>query len=353
MANIRNYKSNDEKKIVELFNDIFQQNRSIEQWKWQFRDNPAGNAIIALAEDADELIGQCTLIPSRIVIGQRELLGGQSVDAMTHKDYRRKGYFEKLSLLSYCIGKEQGIAFRYSFPSPPTLDGLLSKMGGTLICKTPVYIQIHKVASFVNLFCNNMKVSNIVGALIEKALIMIKPNNLKRTNMYTISQVRYFDEEFDNLWDRHKVKCENLTVRSGEFLNWRIANHPCVTYKTFKAVKGALLGYIILKIETKKVRGKYLLKVGTIIDMITSEDGVAEELLAVATEHFTFEGVDFVSAWVTDNSFYKNTFKKAAYFRTNSSIPFVLKKINNGIFLPADIYKKEKWYLMPIESDSY
>ena len=67
--------------------------------------------------------------------------------------------------------------------------------------------------------------SVFIGALIERVFKMIKPNKLKRTYVYKTDQVQYFDQEFDELWDKCKDKYGNLTVRSSEFLNWRTAKH--------------------------------------------------------------------------------------------------------------------------------
>ena len=37
---IRRYKEGEEKEINDLFNQIFNEKRPIEEWYWKFRDNP-------------------------------------------------------------------------------------------------------------------------------------------------------------------------------------------------------------------------------------------------------------------------------------------------------------------------
>lgn len=47
---LRSYRSGDEGKINEMFNEVFRQNRDIRHWHWKYRDNPHGPSIISLAE---------------------------------------------------------------------------------------------------------------------------------------------------------------------------------------------------------------------------------------------------------------------------------------------------------------
>ena len=50
---IRSYRSGDEIKINEMFNEVFGQKRDISHWHWKYRDNPNGPSVISLAESAE------------------------------------------------------------------------------------------------------------------------------------------------------------------------------------------------------------------------------------------------------------------------------------------------------------
>ena len=88
MIDIRKYKNGDENKILTLFKDVFKIERNRDYWKWLYLDNPATDPIIALAEDEEKIVGQCTLLPTKMKIDKEEVLVGQSIDTMVDKDYR-------------------------------------------------------------------------------------------------------------------------------------------------------------------------------------------------------------------------------------------------------------------------
>ena len=97
LIDIREYKSGDEKGILNLFNEIYTASREEEYWRWQFMENPWGESVIVVAEEDSKIIGQCTLIPTKIIINDKEILAGHSVDTMISKEYRGKGIYEKMA----------------------------------------------------------------------------------------------------------------------------------------------------------------------------------------------------------------------------------------------------------------
>ncbi|KAB3534168.1 GNAT family N-acetyltransferase [Alkaliphilus pronyensis] len=351
MALIREYKPGDEAKILKLFNDIFKMDRSMEHWLWKFRDNPFNTSTIALAEEADEIIGQCTLLPSAMKIGEDNITGGQSIDAMIHKDYRRQGYYEKLSLYSYELGEKKSIKFRYSFPSPSTLEGILKKLGGTLVCKIPVYVKVINANGFVAIFIKNKTLAKLFSQPINTLLRIIKKSKLKTDYKYKINEVNDFDKGFNELWLSFKDRFKNLTVRDSQYLNWRICSHPDINYRVFKATDEKLMGYIVLKLEEKRVRGKYPMKVGTIVDLIALNSTATEELISKAVEFFQENKVDYGAAWGLEHMQQTPILKKAGFIKTKGSIPFAVKGFDNS--LDELLYNKSNWYLMPIETDTY
>ena len=60
---IRNYKGGDELKIVELFEKVFNQKLSLDQWNWRFAQNPVDNHLISLMWDTDKLVGHYAVSP--------------------------------------------------------------------------------------------------------------------------------------------------------------------------------------------------------------------------------------------------------------------------------------------------
>jgi hypothetical protein len=355
LVNIREYKNGDEKGIIPLFNQIFDTNRQENYWHWQFMENPAEKPIIVVAEDDSKVVGQCTLLPSKMTVKGEEILGGQSIDTMVSNDYRRQGIYEKMAFTSYDMGIERGIKIRFGFPSKPALQGLLEKLGGTLITDIPLYLKIYRLDNFLASIIKLKFLSKILaipGMLLVRLIYRETKINIKEK--YEMKEIQNFNEDFDKLWDRIKIDSPIMSNRDSKFLNWRIKDHPNIQYKTFGAYKdGELKGYMILKVENRKVKGKFDIKLGSIVDMIAINEDVILGLYNKSKEYFKDVQTDLVVCWATDSMKYKDIFMKLGFFKTKSEIPFVVKDLIGNKELENLIIDEKNWYIMPIESDIY
>ena len=354
MAELRPYKIGDEEGIVKLFNEVFNKNRNVEYWKWEFLKNPYGQGVMALEDENGRIVGQCTLLPSKMQLGGREVLGGQSIDAMVHKDFRRRGYYEHMAFYSYELGIKRDIKFRYGFPSKPALQGILEKLGGSLVCDIPLYMDVYRIDNLMEDLIKNKILSKILAV---PAMLMVKIYRgkvIKSKNTYEIEEITSFDNRFDEFWKEVKDKYPTMTARESVFLNWRVKDHPTIPYKTFAAVKdGNIKGYIIFKVEEKLVRGKYPLKFGSIVDLVGENEDVIVCLYEKAKEYLKTDGVNFTVCWILNGMIYGETIKKLGFIKTKSTIPFAVKNLTENHEIDSYIFEEKNWYLMPIESDIY
>lgn len=53
---VREYREGDEIEINRLFNEIFGASRSLDEWRWKFRDGPANAPVIAVAESGGQIV---------------------------------------------------------------------------------------------------------------------------------------------------------------------------------------------------------------------------------------------------------------------------------------------------------
>ena len=94
---IQMYQAGDEFAIVDLFETVFQRPWSLEQWKWRFGNNPAGNHKIALMWDKKVLAGHYAVSPVNMYLNESPLKTALSLTTMTHPDYGGRGVFKALS----------------------------------------------------------------------------------------------------------------------------------------------------------------------------------------------------------------------------------------------------------------
>lgn len=356
LVEIREYKNGDEKGIIPLFNDVFKADRNEEYWHWQFMENPAKEPVIIVAEDDSKIVGQSTLLPTKMTIKGEELFSGQSIDTMVSKDYRRQGIYEKMAFDSYDIGRDKGIEFGFRFPSKPALEGALKKLDGTLVEEIPLFMNAYRLDNFLTAIVKIRAIAKILAIPIQLVIktVLFREKRIKIKENYEMKEIDDFNEDFDELWLRLKDNAPIMSKRDRTFLNWRIKNHPTNQYKTIGAyLDKELVGYIVLKIEERKLRGTFKASLGSIVDIIGVNEDVLAALYYKAKEYFKKEKTDFVVVWATSSMKYRELFTKLGFFKSKSTVPFVVKDFTEDKKWEDIITQEKNWYLMPIESDFY
>ena len=123
----RSYRPGDEVLINELFREVFNQPRGLDQWYWKYRDNPYGSYIIMLSTTSDGVIAahyagypvKVTCCPAGLS-ELKEFTTYQLGDKMTRRHFRNIG-FGKTSLIAKTYThfktahKKPDIPFAYGF----------------------------------------------------------------------------------------------------------------------------------------------------------------------------------------------------------------------------------------------
>lgn len=355
LVDIREYRNGDEKGILSLFNEIYSASREGSYWKWQFMDNPWGESVIVVAEENSTIIGQCALVPTMIITKDGEVLAGHSIDTMVSKEFRGKGIYEEMAKKSYELAIQKGIKLRIGFPTNQALRGLLGDIGANLVGDIPLFIKPYKLDNFLSSIIKPSILAKIISVPSILFLKFIYKERKTKTNKpYIFKEVYEFNEDFDILWDRIKTNSPIMTKRDSKFLNWRIKNHPKNNYKTFGAyLDEELVGYMIVKIEERSLRGKSDVKLGSIVDMVGIEEGILAGLYFEAKKYFKSEGTDFVVSWASASMRYRQLLVKLGFFKSRSAIAFVVKDLRDDEELKNYVVDEKNWYIMPIESDIY
>lgn len=355
MTQIREYKDGDEEGILNLYKGVFKVERELEYWKWLYLKKPETYPIIALAEDDSKIIGQCTLLPTEIDIKGERVLAGHSIDTMVDSDYREKGLHKILAEKTYDIAKDKDIKIRIGFPNNAAITGLLGSIGATLTTGIPLYMNIYKLDNFLTSVFKIRplaKVLSLPGTLLMK--ILYRDKNHKPEKNYEIKEIIEFNEEFNDLSDLVSQDNKIMTSRTSSFLNWRIKDHPSIDYMTKAAyLDNKLMGYIIMKIEDRRLKANVNSRLGSIVDLIAIDSDVATALNQEAKKYFKDKDVDFAAMWATESFKYKDVFSQSGFHKSKSTIPFVVKDLTEDERFKDIIGNESEWYLMPIESDFY
>src|SRR6185503_2483682 len=91
---VRAYQPGDEHEILSTFNRVSArvdpgfQPRTLEFWRWRFRDNPSGSRILLAFTEEGRVAGQLACIVNRMRLDGRAACFGQGVDQMSDASLR-------------------------------------------------------------------------------------------------------------------------------------------------------------------------------------------------------------------------------------------------------------------------
>lgn len=319
---MRKFKEDDGEQILSLLNLVSGKKRDLTWWEWFYLRNPIGQPVIWVAEDGGKIIGHRAFVPFEVKVGDRFVLAGQAVDTVTHPDYRKRKIFTSLTQKGLEEAKVLNYSFIFNFPNENSLPGYL-KLGWKKIGQMPMLIKMLKW----NLFLRKKKLPE-----------------------YSIKEISFFDDNFDDLTRQNSNQQMFLVSKRREYLNWRYIDNPSSKCGSFSLWKGhQLVGYIILNCRTKN--GK---KMGSILEFFVLPEHLsgAMNLIDLAIEHFRRMRMDLIVIW--PNSFSKGIIKALKSFGFHywplSKSRFVLKDIH--LREPA-IFNIENWYISLGDLDTY
>lgn len=303
---VRPYKFGDEENIVRLHNSIFSQGRTLEQWRWQYLNAPAGKSIIYVISDGVEIIGHFAIIPLLGWYRDKEILTGKAEGGMVKKEARflvaRKQLFKKMIQHASEDAFRQGISLIWGLTNSPR-DFV---KGGFRHIGTVKALQ--KDLSF------RRAIRNTIAALrshhSESVRLPLpfasspfrakgKPPTLKGS--FTVVSQKPLAADLDRLWEKARNRCGLTLARTNDFLGWRFLDNPFCKSEFLVAICDLTpLGYMAYSCIAQGGS-----KAGYILDYCVAPehtDFTLSRLLKHTNRILRRLGADYVSCWSLDNS---------------------------------------------------
>ncbi len=218
LVTIGPYEEGDEHGILELFKTVFKVDRTLDQWNWEFRDNPNGMHIFLGKLEDGTVVSQYTGLLTQAKVFDRDVLFSQIVDSMVHPQCRgglkKKGLFA-LTLLnhSYRHGHLEDECVQMGLPNP--LAYRLGSQTCYYVPMTKAYVHYKPV----NPEDAQPEVQDEVKALGVR---------------FKVAMTEQFSEDHDDLWARVKDKHRIITWRNRDFWTWRYTKNPHFDYVTLE-----------------------------------------------------------------------------------------------------------------------
>ncbi|MGV8995277.1 MAG: GNAT family N-acetyltransferase [Flavobacterium sp.] len=314
---LRDYKEGDEHLIIELFELVFKQKMSLNQWLWRFRQNPAGKHMIKLMWEGEQLIGHYAVSPVIMMVDGVETLTAHSLTTMTHPDFGGRGIFKALSLALYDdLENKLGCKAIWGYPNNNSHFGFIKSLGWS-----------------------NIAVIHTLG---------MEANQLKINENIINSKV------FENFSSDHSEfvqskLAENFPVyidRSQAYLNWRFVEKPAVAYKKFEFEHQGKKGVIVTKVYPSNQPNKFDLN---IVECFMDDYSNLHNCIDFIIKEYALE---FARITVWRNLFDKDHLE----FEKNGFVPvapqtYLGARIHSR--MPASFENYKNWYVAMGDSDVF
>jgi hypothetical protein len=268
---IRPYRPGDEHAILRTFNLVFREvcgpgfvDRTLEQWRWAYLDNPAGHRISLAVADDGTIASQYAGMPMLCDTPWGEQRFVHCVDSMTHPAFRQglqaKSLFVETCLPFWAHGRAVGDALFYGFP----VDAAF-RIGQR-------YLK-YELLRVIDFLIRELQAEPLPAAPADVA----------------VARVDAVPADVGGLYERVRADKQTLVRRDQRYLGWRYVDNPARgDYELWTARRdGALVGLLVLKPGSGLAPDS-----ATIVDWLVPEAdaGAASALLSVAVRRQREEG---------------------------------------------------------------
>jgi len=265
---VRPYRPGDEQGINNLFNKLFNKGRTIDDWNWQYRDNPAVTDVahwVFVVEKDGIIVGHYATMPVVMKWGKKRIYACHGADTML--DSSAKAGIKVLRDLfkANASASAEHSAFGYGYPNELSYRTVKRLFGykdlGNMV---PFYKRLSLRNAIKKRF--PAMPSPVVWLAHKLGQAIYRPS--LKPGKYTIEEVFGFDSSADRLWDELEGQFYFAVIRDSVYLNWRYRGRG---YTIFIVKEGnVLMGHIVVKMDRI---GDH--KVGYIIDILSKKETAA------------------------------------------------------------------------------
>jgi len=342
----RSFTADDTAKIGALYEAVLQRPFAPGAWEWQFARAVAGNGFIWFADHDGTLAGQYATIPLRMRVGGRETGGSQSLDTLTHPDYRRQGIFTTLAKEVYAATSQEADLV-YGFPNDNSFGGFVKHLDFFVLEDLVTLVRPLAMSPILSKRIAIPLLTNVAGKTAQAVFDTIYTGNRTPAGV-SIRQVNMFPETVDSLYDQFGGRFDNMLIRDHEYLRWRYDDNPRHDYDILIAEReGSLRGYCVCGHTERNG-----LNVGLIVDLFADpdDDALIAALLQHASDHLRRSGAHVASCIFASQSPFSRAARKLGFVFKARRFPFIVRVNSSGLDR-GDVKNPASWHITFGDSD--
>jgi len=310
---LRRYDDGDEWAIVAFLKATFGKWHSLNYWRWLYQKNPAGKPIIWVAQHGKTIVGHYAIIPVRMMIANKNLMGSEGVNAATHPSYRGRGVLSSIVARCYRNAGNHNIPLTFIF-SKKRVEPIFKKCArADHIC---FMVSMVKVLNWKPLVPRYVQCDALLRTanLASRKTIRFKSVDAREKENLEIEKISRFDERINGFWNAISRNPQIIVIRDQKYLNWRYHDNPEGNYVIYVTSKNnSIVGYCVLTEDHRED-----ITLGLIVDVLGFQNRkkVVDCLIQTAVEHFQKRNVDLVVCMMSEKNPYKVDFMKAGFIES-------------------------------------
>jgi GNAT superfamily N-acetyltransferase len=207
--------------------------------RWRYTCNGTTWSPIALADREGLLGGAYILWPAMLRVGGERVAGAQSMDTMTHPDFRGQGVFTNLADACFRQAAEAGIDLLYGFPNPLSYPGFVRKLGWTHIGDVTHWVRVLTPSKHPKV---RRYATPLGGGILDAATGLLPAGSARG---FEIGHTKPDATAMVPLLDALKDQAGACRVdRSADWLSWRYAAESCNDYRWVSAYRNGALSAV-------------------------------------------------------------------------------------------------------------
>jgi GNAT superfamily N-acetyltransferase len=315
--------------LVSLLARIGTTQLSDAEFAWWFERNPAGEGIVSLAVDRDEVVGVVAMSFFRTALDGSVRLLAIPVNAATDPDYRGQGIFSTLELANEAAAAETGSPVTVTFPNGNSHPIFIRHLGWADLPRLRLWARPLRLGALGRYVLG--RPGGRQGGL--------RPPEAEARMLHglEVRPIERFGEDMDELGRRAGVGYANHFVRDADYFNWRYLDSPR-DYRCFGAYRdGQLVGVAVVGHTFK-----HGVSAGFLADLVAGPRDSAEvrALLSRSVEEVR-GGADALVLLPPPSQAHRRMLLRSGFAPTNKRLRFIGKALHDGAQLDE---RSEAWH---------
>lgn len=331
---VREATADDDAGLGALFRVVFGFDRGKEHYHWKFRDNPAGPPIIALAEAEGKIVGQYALWPTQLRLGAELVSGAQSLDTMTHPDFRGQGMFTVLAEECMRYAAKRGVEALYGFPNDSSQPGFIRKLDWDHTGDVPMWIRPLRIS-------RHRRTPSWIAPVADLVAFLLPRGGARAFDMRTGPPATDAIEGILAPWRERKGICR--VERSAPHFAWRFASASGMRYAYVCAYRNDELSAMgVWGIDIRNGNA-------VLAELLSLNSAAAQAVLSVIVDTATHAQCPLLFA-INGRPSLASSLSRCGFVRCGT-IPFIVRKLTART-LGANVHTHSNWEVFGADLDT-